>query len=305
MVNNNKMRFLLGIDGGGSKTEFLLTDLNGNEINRVVLGASNPVNVGLENTCKILKDGINQVCKEINLGEVSLFAGIAGGKTGNNNALVNNFLSDFCFGAFANGSDTDSVLQIALKGEDGVAIIMGTGIVAFTQCDGECYRTSGWGYMVDKGGSGFCFGSDALHSAFSCFDGSGGSNLIMELVENKLSKPLVDTVADIYSKGPSYVASFAPVVFEAYKEGDAEAEKIIDRNAHEAAKIINSARRFLKNNYGTTVICGGLSKQKEILKPFLLKYIQDDIPIIFSDEPTVNGAIALAKSNIQAGEKLC
>jgi len=45
-----------------------------------------------------------------------------------------------------------------------------------------------------------------------------------------------------------------------------------------------------------------LWRQKNILKPFLLKYTEDDYPLIFSDEPTVSGAVSLAKSNISGGE---
>ncbi len=50
-MKNNKIRYLLGIDGGGTKTEFVLSHINGNEIARVVLGCSNPVNIGTENAC--------------------------------------------------------------------------------------------------------------------------------------------------------------------------------------------------------------------------------------------------------------
>ena len=162
-MNKSKIKYCLGIDGGGTKTEFLLTDIHSAEIKRLVLGSSNPVNEGLDAAKAILKEGIHAVCGGIDLGEISVFAGIAGGGTSVNKKAISDFLGSFGFGAFSNGSDTDSVLQAALKGENGVAVIMGTGIVAFSQSDGECHRTGGRGYMIDKGGSGFHFGSDALN----------------------------------------------------------------------------------------------------------------------------------------------
>ena len=39
--------YYLGIDGGGTKTEFLLVSENGDEISRITLGASNPVDIGM------------------------------------------------------------------------------------------------------------------------------------------------------------------------------------------------------------------------------------------------------------------
>ncbi len=292
---SSDIRYLLGIDGGGTKTEFLLTDLSGREIRRLFLGNSNPVNKGIENTFKVLKEGITEICKNADISKTSVFAGIAGSKSGDNQKLISDFLSGFGFCSFACGSDIDLALEVALKGENGTAVIMGTGIVAYSRFGETLHRTGGYGYMIDKGGSGFHFGSDALNSAFRYIDCKDGSKTILKLIEETLGKNLESCIAEIYSGGPSYVASFAPVVFEAHKLGDSVATEIIDRNASEAAKIINDARKALSFSDEKIVICGGLCKQKDILFPYLMKYIEGDAKLTFLDEAMVNGAITLAK----------
>lgn len=292
---NQKIKYLLGIDGGGTKTEFLLTDLNGTEIKRIFLGASNPVNIGIDNTKNILSEGISKSCAGINTAAISVFTGIAGAGSENIKNSIGEFLSEFGFGAFANGCDTDNAIRAALNGGNGVAVIMGTGIIAYACLDGKMHRTGGRGYLIDKGGSGFCFGSDALNSAFEAIDGRGGSKLMLKLIENKLGKTIENSVADIYAGGAAYVGSFAPVVFEAYKIGDCEAEAIIDRNCREAAKIIRAALDFLGGESQKVVICGGLCRCGDILKPFLIKYLGGIIPEFLSTE-TVSGAISIAKS---------
>lgn len=288
-------KYLLGIDGGGTKTEFLLTDSNGKEIRRLILGASNPVSTGIENTYNVLSNGIDKLCEGFNLSEISAFAGIAGAKSGDNQRLINTFLSKLGFAYHNCGSDVDLTLEVALKDKNGVAVIMGTGIVAFARSGEKLHRSGGRGYMIDKGGSGFHFGSDALNSAFEFVDGRGGSEIILKLVEKKLGKSLESSVTEIYSGGTSFVASFAPVVFEAFMLGDSTAWEIIDHNAYEAAKIINGAHKSINNNDKKIVICGGLCKQKEILHPFLMKHIEGDFSLEFLDEPMVNGAISLAR----------
>lgn len=290
----NTVKYLLGIDGGGTKTEFLLTDTHGNEVRRLFLGGSNPVNKGIENTRLVLSEGIEKICEGIDMGEVSVFAGIAGSKAGKNRELISAFLSEFGFALFGCGSDIDLALEAALNGADGTAVIMGTGIVAYSRFDGKMYRTGGWGYMIDKGGSGFHFGSDALRAAFGFADGTGGSETVMKLVEKKLGKGLEESVAEIYSGGASYVASFAPTVFEAFELGDEKACEIVDRNACEAAKIINAARSLSAGSDEKIVICGGLCKQKNILRPYLMKYIEDGASLTFLDKPMVYGAVSLA-----------
>lgn len=294
-----EINYLLGIDGGGTKTDFLLTDLNGNEIKRIILGPSNPVSIGIDNTKKCLEQGINQICSDMNKREISLFAGIAGGISGNNKEIINKFLSSFGFGKYDNASDTDSALEIALKGENGVAVIIGTGIVAFCQVDGKRHRIGGWGYLIDKGGSGFHLGSDALNSALQFVDGRGGSETILKLVEEKLKKSLPDSISDIYQGGNAYIASFASVVFEAYEKGDKEAEKILDRNTYEIAKIIRTGNDLLKGRKSKTVLCGGMCQRQEILKIFLTKHLGKEIQFEFSEKDMVNGAVSLAKALIK------
>lgn len=293
VVNVNR-KYLLGIDGGGTKTEFLLTDSSEKEIRRLILGASNPVSTGIENTYDILNDGITELCEGLNLSEISVYAGIAGAKSGDNQLLINTFLSKFSFASYNCGSDVDLALEVALKGENGVAVIMGTGIVAFARSGEKLHRSGGRGYMIDKGGSGFHFGSDALNSAFEFIEGRGGSETILKLVEKKLGKSIESSVAEIYNGGASFVASFAPVVFDAFRLGDSASLEIIDRNAYEAARIINGALKSINNNNNKIVICGGLCKQKVTLYPFLTKYIKGDFSLDFLDEPMVNGAISLA-----------
>ena len=296
-MSESKIKYLLGIDGGGTKTEFLLTDMDTNEIRRIFLGASNPVNIGVENTEALLRQGIEEICEGFDYAEISVFAGLAGGGTGDIKTQLNTFLGSFGFGAYLNGRDTDSVLKIALKDNDGVAMIMGTGIIAFSSCDGELHRVGGRGYLVDKGGCGFNYGSDALTCAFEYLDGRGGSPLIFELVEKKLGQDLDTSAPAIYAGGATFVASLAPVIFEAYEQGDDEARRILERNTYEAAKIIRTARKHLKNG-GKTVICGGLCKQKEILLPFLADHLKGEEPPIFSDEKMIDGAVLIAKSII-------
>ena len=51
----------LGIDGGGTKTEFVLTDSNGTVIKRILKSGCNPNDIGIDKTTEIIRDGINSV----------------------------------------------------------------------------------------------------------------------------------------------------------------------------------------------------------------------------------------------------
>ena len=292
-----KIRYFLAIDGGGTKTEFLLTDDKNNELNRLSLGASNPVNGGIDNTLSVLECGITELCRDINKDEISVFAGIAGSKSAEIRNRISTLLLSYGFGKFSNASDTENAISTALKDKNGIAVIMGTGIVAYGRYNNTLFRAGGWGYMIDKGGSAYCYGADALNCALSYIDQRGGSELIKNLIKEKLSQPLEEAIPIIYKNGPAFVASLAPVVFEAYKMNDAYAEAIIDRNCKEMADIINAAGKNIKEEKINTVLLGGLCRQKTIIEKFLKKYTDEKFIISFSDEPMVNGAIFMAQKN--------
>jgi len=294
-----KVKYLLAIDGGGTKTEFLLTDLEKRELRRFFLGASNAVDIGMENCKKLLEQGIREVTQGISLREVSVYAGLAGGMTGDNKRVINEFLGGFNFAFYNNGSDVENVLEIALSGGDGVAVIMGGGIIAFSQIGGKRTRVGGWGYHIDKGGSGYNIGSDGLCYALRYIDGREGSKMLKELIEEKLGKSLTDSIGDIYKGGKAYIASFAPLVFEAYKKGDTFAESIIDRNVKEAAEIIAAGLVPFEGGEKKAVICGGIGRNGDVLLPFFRKYLGEEVDIQFNSEPVVNGALTLAEKNMK------
>ncbi|MDO5577557.1 MAG: hypothetical protein Q4F84_10805, partial [Fibrobacter sp.] len=79
-------KLYLGIDGGGTKTDFLLCDSDLREIARVTKSGCNPNDIGIDKCLEILCDGISNVMQGNEDNEISLFAGLSGGATGDNQA---------------------------------------------------------------------------------------------------------------------------------------------------------------------------------------------------------------------------
>ena len=71
--------YFLGIDGGGTKTVFRLTDKNGNIYKELYKESSNPNDIGMKNAIHLLREGITEVCEQIPYEAITLFAGISGG----------------------------------------------------------------------------------------------------------------------------------------------------------------------------------------------------------------------------------
>ena len=71
----------IGIDGGGTKTEFVLFTEQGHVVNRIGLEGSNANVCGLEKACEILKKGID-VLMSMDYEVRGIFGGLAGYASG-------------------------------------------------------------------------------------------------------------------------------------------------------------------------------------------------------------------------------
>ena len=298
-----KITHYLGIDGGGTKTEFALADSSGNIQERLTLGPSNPNDVGMESCLAIIDKGVRELCANLKPEHISLFAGLAGGISGNNRQLIAHRLATYDFGNVDNGSDAQNAVAICLGEHDGVAVILGTGAIAFAQKQGVLYRVGGYGYLFSDGGSGFAIGRDVIRAALDHEAGYGTPTALTSEALSKCSTPTVmDALASFYSGGKRLVASYAPLAFDAAKEGDRVAEEIIRQNMAAAAELIFSAIKVAGLQAPVRVeLCGGIANHKDIILPIIsralsLKAINTDIHVC--SEPMVYGALRLAGADI-------
>ena len=147
--------YYLGIDGGGTKTALLLCGRDGNEIRRHYAAACNPMDIGFDAAFEILRCAIGEICEGISMSTVAMFAGIAGGGSADAKRRLSEFFGEFDFLTYDNDSDNRSILEAGLGERDGISVIMGTGICVQAKCGELLHRVGGWGYFIDKGGSGY------------------------------------------------------------------------------------------------------------------------------------------------------
>ena len=301
LTAESKSHFYLGIDGGGTKTEFALADNEGQIIRSLLLGTSNPSDIGIHATLEVLRAGISEICAHISKKSVSLFAGLAGGSTDGVSEQIQQFLNSFGFAKVAHGSDAKSAVAAGLGKQDGVAVIMGTGSVAFAQHSGKQTRVGGYGYLLGDEGSGFSFGRDALLTALQFEDGSGEASAIVDLVKAHCqSQNVLEKLGSFYEGGKRIIADYARCVFEAYRMGDRIAETIVNQNLKAVAKMVRgAANRLPKNNIPVPVVlCGGLAcAEGNVIIPILERILSEDskkYEISICRHSMIYGALTLA-----------
>ena len=272
--------YFAGIDAGGTKTDFLFCDETEKEIKRVTLGAGNPNDIGIDACLALLSEGLDELCGGITPNAV--FAGVSGGGYGEYAERIGEFLKErFPNSCVDNGTDAINLLYCSESSDNVGALICGTGNAFFLRVDGELLRFGGWGYLFDNGGSGYDVGRDAIRFMLESEEKSANlTSTLYVLLREKLGDSAINSLGLIYSKGAQvkpYVASFAPIVFEAYEKGDEFAENIIKTNVSAVADILRTALSRVGSESIDEIICAGGLFNSSVFYSLLSKEL--DIPL--------------------------
>jgi N-acetylglucosamine kinase-like BadF-type ATPase len=309
------MTYYIGIDGGGTKTEGVLTSSEGALLARALCSSTNPNDVTPEISVARLTELVRTLLTasgltEEALAETSLFFGVAGGI---NHGPTLEVALRSAFPAAKHlrvRSDAHILLSGELPEGDGACIICGTGSVCFLRRGEELVRIGGWGYLLDSGGSGYDLGRDALEAALRAFDGRGEATLLTDLLTERLGGAVNTRITDIYREGKPYIAACAPLVFEAAEAGDTVANAILRRNARKLAEYIETAWRHLRTDPSTesallpVVMGGGISqKASPLWAELVASLVEPTVPvrITVASAPPVFGAVAEAAKQAAEG----
>lgn len=282
------MKYYIGIDSGGTKTESVLVDGSGRVVLRRTDGGGNPNFVGADKSGGLLLDIIQDLCNK-SPGPVSgVFAGLAG-VVGFGSVFTEQLRGRTGIYALCVGTDAIPLLTGGLYRADGGCVIAGTGTACFVRRGGELYQVGGWGYMFDSGGGGYNLGRDAIAAALHEQDGQGPPTALSGLITTKLGGHPKDMISRLYERGPSYVASFAGAVFDGCRLGDRVSLDIMHRNIGCIAKMICAAGKRLDGAFAV-VLGGGIFSNYPEYSASLRGLVPERIKLLVSDMPPVFGA---------------
>ena len=231
----------VGIDGGGTKTEFIAVSRSGCVVKRVTKTGCNPNDIGSSGTESLICEGLDEIIREYP-SVCGTFAGIAGATTGNYAEKLQESLTRLYPRInFQVKSDAFNIFALCDKAD--MALISGTGSVLLVR-NGENYsRLGGWGHLFDNAGSAYDIGREAVRHALWCEERRKTPTKLYKMLLKRLNSETVWAhVNAMYSGGRSYIASLATTVFDAYAEGDETAASIIDESAR-AKDLFTAIRR--------------------------------------------------------------
>lgn len=237
--------YVLGIDGGGTKTAVCMADLDGTVIHTFTTGAININGESLENVRRNLqKIFVQEVFPFGGVHECrSVCVGAAGVSNVEARLFLDNTIREIGYrGRLHITGDHQTALYGALGTPTGIILIAGTGSICYGKNRaGEEHRTGGFGYLIDDEGSGYAIGRDILTAVVRAHDGRGEKTLLTSAVFEQLGvKTMEELVRFVYHKNTNKrdIAALAVCLTEACTAGDGAAYRIVGKCCDELVALL-------------------------------------------------------------------
>ncbi len=305
MKAQNKLRYILAIDSGATKSEAALYTYNDGKKGVKKTFRDKFINynlLGFDESVKRLKGIIYRAEKytgKRNLTIVS--AGIAGARYEKDRKRLTAALKHATgINKIIISPDTEIALAAAFEpGETNCGILIaGTGsILYYRNNSGKLNRIGGWGRHIGDEGSGFWIAREALYKVTKHYDKRINAEKLAEIFRKEHGIHEGNIIKQVYHKGFD-ISKLAKHVFRCAESGDKTSLEIIKN----AAEILATHFIPLKNKKFSIALTGSLLKEEKLLAKELIKIVKKDYPyirLIVSETKPVWGAVKIAINNVQ------
>ena len=300
--------YIIGIDGGGTKTVGILTTETGQHLAQVQSGPANYHVVGEAQTQAVLESVVRELCEEAGVSRTSpirFCLGMAGlGRTADRE-IIGRICDNLGIG---DNRILTHDAHIALVGgagkQEGVIIISGTGAIVYgINADGREARASGWGYVLGDEGSGYDIAIKGLRAIVRAADGRDDPTELTDRILNRLelNEPS-ELIRWVHAASRDTIAHLAEIVFDAAQAEDGVASRIIDEAVDE---LVCAARSVIEQlGFGKpfdVVLSGGnLVHQPMFVDKLRQKFaeIQPKAAVRLPKHEPAYGAVLLAQMKL-------
>lgn len=239
-------RYLLGVDGGATKTLAAVLDLDSRELHLGHAGPSNEDAVGAEAAVAALLEAADHALEGAAI-DAGALAGAVLAVAGTDTASIVREVHSARPLGWVVVNDVVGAWATATGAGPGAAVISGTGSNVFgVGRDGRAWRAGGWGHLLGDEGSGYWLGVQSIKAALRDRESSGPRTALSEAAPAFFGASSVEALASlVYSKplSKAEIAAFAIETARHAEAGDAVAHELFRRGAAELASQVGAVIR--------------------------------------------------------------
>lgn len=305
MNKKESVKYVIGVDAGGTKTTALLADLSGKVLKKAATGPASPRNDGPEKAGENIAAVIKKVWSK-KVFSVFIGAPAIGEQSELKKKLKKEIIKKASFLSKKNVILESDQLVAFRSGTDkdyGILLIAGTGCVVRGFGNKKDVHASSWGWLADEG-SAIWVGQKVFQAVSKDLDKRGPKTLLTKEVLKFLKvKTAKQFVSRVYLKDTiNTISRFSVICDNVSKKGDRIAKDILQNGALELVLSVKTAIKELKfqRKEFPLVLVGGMFKSPIVLNT-VKKEIRKFAPkanIVFSKSPAT-GAVSLALESIK------
>jgi N-acetylmuramic acid 6-phosphate etherase len=266
---------ILGVEGGGTKTSWVLVERTASELRILDQGRLAPANFRLARADE-LRRMFQELPKEISHAGVFL-AGC--GTEEDRHSLTRLCAEIWPQAKIVVGSDRESGLAAALGNGDGIVVNAGSGSSVTGRRDKRIENAGGWGHILGDVGGGYYLSLQALQLILREYDLHRGEVQFTTKILRALSlNNLDELVRWAQTADKMEVAMLAPVVFEAAASGDARVMGIIEEGARVLCEYTEAVATRLQVLAPKVVLLGGLFQRDSIYNHAFRRRLKKALP---------------------------
>ncbi len=296
--------YVIGIDGGGTKTTAVLANENGDVVSVKKGGSSNIRNVGTEEAANVVIDLIRGLKKDRKERVACIYVALAAIKEelkDQKEELRARMEEEKVGERVIIGSDQMAAFRAGTNKKNGAGIICGTGAVAFGFNNGREEKVSGWGYLGDEG-SGFYVGIEGYRKLQKSFDGRSKRTEMEDVLRERWGVNGPEELnKKVYDNFLESIPRLSIIVSEAAKKGDEIAIEILRQAGKELSLALSVVvdKLELEGKY-PVVLSGSMFNSKILLSSFEKEFSKKEANArtMKLEEDPVKGAVKLALENI-------
>lgn len=232
------MKYLIGIDSGGTKSEIVAYDLEGNSIYKNIGGFGNPA-VNFDETISNVCTLIDSCLEELGRGECLLVGiGMAAVETGNYVEVIQNYINNKFRVNTIVLNDAEMTCKAYLGNKDGILVVSGTGSSCYVQKNGIGEMVGGWSHILGDEGSGYHTVIEAFKKIVYMYDRQIAfdslSDALLEKIGGKTRSHIMDY---IYTNEKNTIASLFKTIVNFSNNNNSDAIKILENAGKHLAEV--------------------------------------------------------------------
>ncbi len=246
---------ILGIEGGGTKTEWVLLTGEADEHKILSQGTLPASNLRL-----ISDEALARLFSVLAADATHVGVFLAGCATEEDRARLGGLAeSAWPHAVLVIGSDRDSGLATAFGAEDGIAVIAGTGAAVHGRRGERVEKAGGWGQLLGDRGGGYDLAMQGLRLVLTHYDlNQKITPLAEEILRTLALNRLQDLSGWAMQADKMSVARLAPAIFHAAKHGEPEMLATVQAGAGVLADFTRAVAQRLDFTNAPVKLIGGL-----------------------------------------------